>query len=708
MRLILKKCGELARQKELEPLEPPEAHLLLKVVACAVCRADAKMWQQGHRDLKLPRVLGHEIIGMDQQTEKLYAVWPGQACGECRYCLAGRENLCEEMRIIGFHSDGGFADRVLVPVRSCIPVQEKIDPFLLTFAEPVACVFNALSCADPDPGQRVVIYGAGVMGMVASLVLRELGLQVCVIERSAEKIRKLQDFAIKQGISLCKDTVEADFDFAMNCCSDHVAFSLCITKLCKGGRLLFFSGLTKNKELDTNLLNLIHYKELEIYGSYGPRRDHMVQAVAFCCRQQAVMAGLVEKRITLAEVETILPKVLDGQALKYIVDIQGGPGRRSETLAGESNQEEGPKKEDRTISESIDAVIRGIAPLPPAVGDAAQKKVDLKTKPLGALGKIETLAVQLSTIQNDLNPRINQKKMFVFAGDHGVVEEGVSAFPAKVTVQMVENFLDGGAAINTFCNQYDIDLKIVDMGVNGDFSQHPLLLDKKIAHGTENMAIRPAMNRRQAVEAIENGMATVLDSMSEGKGLVGLGEMGIGNTTSATAIIAAATGRSPRQLTGRGTGVDNKGLERKIEVIEKALDLHFPGYRSENGSATDGLELLQKIGGYELAGICGAVLAAASLKHCVVLDGIISTAAGLLACLICPGVKEYLVSGHKSVELGQVAALELMGLKPVLDLDFRLGEGTGAAITMNLVELSCRMMREMASFEEAGVDSGSI
>jgi nicotinate-nucleotide--dimethylbenzimidazole phosphoribosyltransferase len=241
----------------------------------------------------------------------------------------------------------------------------------------------------------------------------------------------------------------------------------------------------------------------------------------------------------------------------------------------------------------------------------AQKKVALKTKPLGALGRIEELAVQLSAIQRSLNPTIDCRRMFVFAGDHGVVEEGVSAFPAKVTVQM-----------------------------------------------------------------------------------------GIGNTSSASAIICAVTGLTPEQAVGRGTGVDDRGLERKREAIEKALALH-------DLSGSDGLALLRTIGGYELGGICGAVIAAASEGCCVVLDGLISTAAGLLAYLICPDIKEYLIAGHKSVEIGQQAALHKMGLEPVLDLGLRLGEGTGAAITMNLVELSCKMMRDMASFEKAGVDSGS-
>jgi nicotinate-nucleotide--dimethylbenzimidazole phosphoribosyltransferase len=329
--------------------------------------------------------------------------------------------------------------------------------------------------------------------------------------------------------------------------------------------------------------------------------------------------------------------------------------------------------------------------------DRAQKKVDLKTKPLGALGTIEKLAVQLAAIRNDLNPEISSKKMFVFAGDHGVVEEGVSAFPAKVTVQMVENFLAGGAAVNAFCRQYGIKLSVVDMGVNGDFYDHPMLIKKKVAWGTDNFAVQPAMGNDRAIKAIENGARVFLEKNSPVPcDIVGMGEMGIGNTTSATAIISAVSTLSPVLLTGRGTGVDNSGLERKIEVIEKSLALHRP-------DPTDAIDLLAKIGGYELGGICGAVLAAVSAGCCVVLDGVISTAAGLLAYLIAPTISDYLIAGHKSVEISQKTALEIMGLEPVIDLDMRLGEGTGAAIAINLADLACRMMREMASFDDAGV-----
>ncbi|WP_457576957.1 nicotinate-nucleotide--dimethylbenzimidazole phosphoribosyltransferase [Desulfomarina sp.] len=705
MQLSLRGRRNLEFSSSAPFLHEKDNHVILEVACCAVCRTDARMWNQGHRDLTLPRVPGHEIAGFDN-SGRLYTVWPGQACGKCRYCLAGRENLCEEMRIIGFHSDGGFASFVSVPRDSLIAVTEKIDPRLLTFAEPVACVINGLSKFPVQQNSRVIIYGGGVVGMLAALLCREQNCRVTVVERSQKKIARLDAFAKKNNLDLCKDTVASDFDLALNCCDSHIAFSLCITKLRKGGRLVYFSGLEKNEEIETNLLNLIHYKELEIHGAYGPGRKHMKEAVLFCHRRQDDLGMLVEKCIGPEEVEGVLEHILSGEALKYIIDWSG------KTLASATYPEEKTPLEKKKLrptppkliylSPFLQDLTESIQPVTAAVRDMAQKKVDLKTKPLGALGTIEKLAVQLAAIQDNLNPEINDKKMFVFAGDHGVVEEGVSAFPARVTVQMVENFLKEGAAVNAFCRQYSIELSIVDMGVKSDFADHPMLIREKIAYGTDNFAIQPAMGRGRAIKTIEQGARIfITENNSRSCDIVGMGEMGIGNTTSATAIICAVSGLSPTRLTGRGTGVDNSGLERKVEVIEKSLALHRP-------DPADAVDILAKVGGYELGGICGAVLAAASQKCCVVLDGVISTAAGLLAYLLCPAVGDYLVSGHRSVEISQKTALDIMGLEPVIDLDMRLGEGTGAAITMNLVELACRMMREMASFDDAGVATAVV
>jgi nicotinate-nucleotide--dimethylbenzimidazole phosphoribosyltransferase len=698
MKLALTQCKTMQFCESVDrPAPVREDHLILTVSFCAVCRTDAKMWREGHRDLALPRVLGHEITGVDESSGRMFTIWPGEACGQCRYCRMGRENLCEAMRIIGFHTDGGFARYVSVPRQSLVPVNGAVASHLLTFAEPLACVINGLSHLAPKQDERIIIYGGGVVGMLAALVARERKCRVTVIEKSQEKIARLQGLCDQNGIGLIKATVEADFDMALICCDSPIAFSLGITKLRKAGRFGYFSGLEKNEQLDTVLLNLIHYKELEVYGSYGPRRAHMAQAVDFCLRRPEDLAQLIERVVRPQEVESILPHVLSGNALKYIVDFTAAgevipPGKRSSARLSPV------RCGMNSLPEALSTIFSAVEPASASWRDRAQRKVDMKTKPLGALGRIEELAVQLCAIQKRLEPRVDCRRMFVFAGDHGVVEEGVSAFPAKVTVQMVRNFLEGGAAINCFCRQYGIELAVVDMGVKGDFDDHPLLIKRKLARGTRNFTVQRAMTPQAALTAIEYGARTFLEgNQTEACQLVGMGEMGIGNTSSATAIICGVSGLAVHEVAGWGTGIDNKGLARKREVIERALALHKP-------AQDDALDLLSAVGGYELGGICGAVLAAAASGCCVVLDGIISTAAGLLAYLLCPEVKEYLVAGHRSVETGQRAALEIMGLEPVVDLDMRLGEGTGAAITMNLIDLACRMMREMASFEEAGVD----
>jgi nicotinate-nucleotide--dimethylbenzimidazole phosphoribosyltransferase len=347
-------------------------------------------------------------------------------------------------------------------------------------------------------------------------------------------------------------------------------------------------------------------------------------------------------------------------------------------------------------------VIEAITPLSERNRSAAAAKMDNKTKPLGALGRIEDLAIQMSLIQDTLNPEIRQKNLFVFAADHGITEEGVSAYPSEVTPQMVDNFLNGGAAINVLCRHYGIDMKVVDMGVKGEFNDHPDLLIKKVGFGTKNFAIEDAMTKQEMILALENGMTTFLDMYDRHPiDIVGLGEMGIGNTTSASAIISTITGISPAQATGRGTGLDDKGLTHKTAVIESALAFHSP-------DPADGFDILRKIGGFEIAGIAGAVLAAASKKTAVVLDGVISTAAGLIAHAINPAVQGYLISGHKSVEQGQKAALDHMCLVPLIDFNMRLGEGTGAALAMDMTDAACKIMCQMASFDDAKVARSSI
>jgi nicotinate-nucleotide--dimethylbenzimidazole phosphoribosyltransferase len=354
-----------------------------------------------------------------------------------------------------------------------------------------------------------------------------------------------------------------------------------------------------------------------------------------------------------------------------------------------------------SAAESVTAAAGHIPPLDEGLRPAAQQKIDAKTKPLGALGTLESLAVQLALIQQRLNPRLDRKAVFVFAGDHGVAAEGVSAFPAEVTLQMVANFLAGGAAINVLCRHHDIDLHVVDIGVNADFEDHPALIRKKIRRGTRNFAQGPAMSSGEAVAAVEAGMAVIAEQSTRQRiDIVGLGEMGIANTTSAAAIISAVTGIDPADATGRGTGIDDAVLAHKTDVIARALALHRP-------DPSDGLALLQAVGGFEIAGIAGAALAAAAAGTAVVLDGVISTAGGLVAACLEPKVCGYLISGHRSVEPAQQAALDHLGLTPVVDYKMRLGEGTGAAMTIDVADAACRIMREMASFDEAGVSERS-
>jgi nicotinate-nucleotide--dimethylbenzimidazole phosphoribosyltransferase len=329
----------------------------------------------------------------------------------------------------------------------------------------------------------------------------------------------------------------------------------------------------------------------------------------------------------------------------------------------------------------------------------AQKKMDAKTKPLGSLGSLERVAVKMAVIQHDLNPTIRKKGMFVFAGDHGITAEMVSAYPAAVTAQMVLNFINGGAAINALCRHNEIELAVVDMGVNFDFNQNPGIIDKKVAYGTRNFAHEPAMSREQARQALQNG-ADVFSQMYATRkfDIAGVGDMGIGNTASASAIIAAATGEDPGHTTGRGTGIGDEALSRKIEIIRAALRLHKIDRR-------DPLDILCKVGGFEIAGISGAVLASAAQGIPIVIDGVIAAAGALIASLFSPLVKEYVFAGHKSAEKGHLVALSFMGLEPLLDLQMRLGEGTGAALAIHLIDSACRIMREMASFSDAGVET---
>ncbi|MBT0663912.1 nicotinate-nucleotide--dimethylbenzimidazole phosphoribosyltransferase [Geobacter pelophilus] len=337
-----------------------------------------------------------------------------------------------------------------------------------------------------------------------------------------------------------------------------------------------------------------------------------------------------------------------------------------------------------------------IKPLDDELLDAAQAKLDNKTKPLGSLGRLEDFARRVVAITGSLAPETGKKIIFTFAGDHGVVEEGVSAFPKEVTPQMVLNFLRGGAGVNVLARHAGAEVRVVDIGVDYDFAPQPGLIIRKIAPGTKNLSIGPAMTRAEAIAAIEVGIELARSAKEEGAAMIATGEMGIGNTTPSSAIIAAFSGISPRELTHRGTGIDDAALDRKVSAIERGLKVNAP-------DVADPLDVLAKVGGLEIAGIAGLVLGGAACRLPVVVDGFISTAGALIACELNPDVGQYLFAAHHSVEIGHRVMLERMKLEPILDLKMRLGEGTGAALAMGLIEAGVKILKEMASFEEAGV-----
>jgi nicotinate-nucleotide--dimethylbenzimidazole phosphoribosyltransferase len=346
--------------------------------------------------------------------------------------------------------------------------------------------------------------------------------------------------------------------------------------------------------------------------------------------------------------------------------------------------------------ELLDQTLAKIQPVDEAFLAKAQAKLDNKTKPLGSLGLLEEMARRFAAINENLSPTLGAKVIFTFAGDHGIVEEGVSLFPKEVTPQMVLNFLRGGAGVNVLSRHVGAEVRVVDIGVDYDFEPAPGLIMKKVAKGTRNFAKESAMTREEAVAAIEVGIALADQAKVEGITMLGTGEMGIGNTSPSSAIIAALSGCSVREVTHRGTGINDSALEHKITVIEAGLALNRP-------DPEDPLDVLTKVGGLEIAGIAGLVLGAAANRIPVVVDGFISTAGALIACEMHPHVKDYLFAAHASVEIGHRMMLERIGVTPILDLQLRLGEGTGAALAMGLIEAAVKVLNEMATFAEAGV-----
>ncbi len=344
----------------------------------------------------------------------------------------------------------------------------------------------------------------------------------------------------------------------------------------------------------------------------------------------------------------------------------------------------------------LERTIQSIQPLDTAAMDAARARQDRLTKPPGSLGRLEALSIQVAGITGQARPVIGDKVVITCAGDHGVVAQGVSAFPQEVTPQMVHNFLSGGAAINVLARHVGARVVVVDAGVAVDLDPQPGLIVKKVAHGTADMTQGPAMSREQAVQAIEAGIEVVEDEIECGASLVATGDMGIGNTTPSSAIVAAITGLPVARVTGRGTGIDDATLAHKIAVIERALAVNRP-------DPADALDVLSKVGGFEIGAIAGVVLGAAARRVPVVIDGFISTAGALIAGGLAPLARDTMIAAHDSVEIGHRAMLDHLCLAPCLDFDLRLGEGTGAALVLGIVEAACKILDEMATFESAGV-----
>ena len=349
--------------------------------------------------------------------------------------------------------------------------------------------------------------------------------------------------------------------------------------------------------------------------------------------------------------------------------------------------------------EQLKRVVASIRPLERRALAGAQARLDRLAIPRGSLGRLMTIGRQYAGIRRNPMPAVRKKRVFTFAADHGVVEEGVSAFPKQVTREMVFNFMRGGAGINVLAGHAGADVRVVDIGVDYDFPVIEGLLVRKVRRGTGNIARGPAMTRAEALSAVMIGIELAGEAAAEGVDIIGTGDMGIGNTTPSSAIVAAFTGLPASDVTGRGTGISDEALTHKIRVVERALSVNRPDPR-------DPMDVLAKVGGLEIAGICGLIIGAAAAGVAVVIDGFISGAGALVACEMNPLIRDYLFAGHLSVEKGHRVMLERMGLQPLFALDMRLGEGTGAALGIWLVEAGVNVLTKMLTFDEAGVTEG--
>jgi nicotinate-nucleotide--dimethylbenzimidazole phosphoribosyltransferase len=352
------------------------------------------------------------------------------------------------------------------------------------------------------------------------------------------------------------------------------------------------------------------------------------------------------------------------------------------------------------MQKELQQLLNRIQPVDTSLKVAAEAHLDDLTKPQGSLGRLEEVALKYVLATASLNPVLSKKKICCFAGDHGVAAEGVSAFPAEVTPQMVYNMLSGGAAINVLTRHAGVDLDVVDMGVNHEFPDSLGLVKRKVKPGSANIAIGPAMSEEDALQALLSGAELAFEAHEAGYHILGTGEMGIANTTPATALYSVLLDVPVESITGRGTGIDDERLKHKIAVIKKAIEVNASHSTTPFGT-------LAALGGYEIAAITGFILGAAASRVPVVVDGFISSSGAVVALKLCPAVEDYLFFSHLSNEQGHRAVMQKLGARPILDLDLRLGEGTGAALSMQIIEGALKIYNEMATFSGAKVSEKS-
>ncbi|KJR48834.1 Nicotinate-nucleotide--dimethylbenzimidazole phosphoribosyltransferase [Desulfosporosinus sp. I2] len=356
------------------------------------------------------------------------------------------------------------------------------------------------------------------------------------------------------------------------------------------------------------------------------------------------------------------------------------------------------KLTETQLHTQLETLIANITELDEEAMTKVQARLDMLTKPQGSLGQLESIAKQLGGIQRTANPKINKKAVLLMAGDHGIAAEGVSAFPQEVTPQMVYNIISGGAAINVLARQANADVFCTDVGVA--FPLEGNFIHKRVANGTQNMAKGPAMSRHEALQALLVGAEVAEEKIRAGYNLFATGDLGIGNTTPSSAIVALLTNSPLEEVVGRGTGINDAGLIKKRQAIQKAFDVNQP-------NPDDALDVLSKVGGFEIAAIAGSILQAAASRVPIVIDGFISTAGALIASKIAPQCTAFMIPSHGSVEPGHRKAMASLGLDPVINLNMRLGEGTGAVLTFHLVEAALHILEEMATFADAGVSEQS-